>query len=151
MRQLSEQLLASQKVKVTTELRKIRQRCDDFYDYLEPDMMTQYAGDVRSVQKRLSDLIDQIQWIHREESLYKQPLTEYPEVEDIGSSLELFYRLFYVIGRWQKAEKKYVCSECALSKRASTCATKTGRDYVVRTVQCHWWHLARWRCQTPVD
>jgi len=108
MRQLSEQLLATQKVKVTTELQKIRQRCDDFYDYLEPDMMAQYAGDVRTVQKRLSDVVDQIQWIHREESLYKQPLTEYPDVEDIGGSLELFYRLFYVVGRWQKAEKKYV-------------------------------------------
>jgi len=33
--------------------------------------------------------------------------TEYPDVEDIGGSLDLFYRLFYVIGRWQKAEKKY--------------------------------------------
>jgi len=32
MRLLSEQLLASQQVKVATELRKIRQRCDDFYD-----------------------------------------------------------------------------------------------------------------------
>ena len=98
--------MATQKVKVTTELRKIRQRCDDFYDYLEPDMMMQYAGDVRTVQKRLSDVVDQIQWIHREESLYKRPLTEYPDVEDIGSSLDLFYRLFYVVGRWQKAEKK---------------------------------------------
>ena len=106
MRQLSEQLLATQKVKVATELRKIRQRCDDFYDYLEPDMMTQYAGDVRAVQKRLQDVVDQIQWIHREQSLYKLPLTEYPDVEDIGGSLDLFYRLFYVIGRWQKAEKK---------------------------------------------
>lgn len=106
MRQLSEQLLASQQVKVTTELRKIRERCDDFYDYLEPDMMTQYAGDVRAVQKRLLDVVEQIQWIHREQSLYKLPLTQYPDVEDIGGSLELFYRLFYVIGRWQKAEKK---------------------------------------------
>jgi len=106
MRQLSEQLLATQKVKVSTELRKIRQRCDDFYDYLEPDMMAQYAGDVRSVQKRLSEVVTQIQWIHREETLYKRPMTEYPDVEDIGSSLDIFYRLFHVVSRWQKAEKK---------------------------------------------
>ena len=63
--------------------------------------------DVRIVQKKLSEVIEQIQWIHREQSLYKQPLTEYPDVEDIGGSLDLFYRLFYVIGRWQKAEKRY--------------------------------------------
>jgi len=107
MRQLSEQLLASQQVKVATELRKLRQRCDDFYDYLEPHMMSQYAGDVRIVQKKLSEVVEQIQWIHREQSLYKLPLTEYGDVEDIGGSLDLFYRLFYVIGRWQKAEKKY--------------------------------------------
>ena len=106
MRQLSEQLLASQQVKLATELQKIRQRCDDFYDYLEPDMMMQYAGDVRTVQKRLSDVVEQIQWIHREQALYKLRLTEYPDVDDIGISLDLFYRLFFVIGRWQKAEKK---------------------------------------------
>ena len=58
-------------------------------------------------QRDGGDAGEQIQWIHREQSLYKQPLTEYPDVEDIGGSLDLFYRLFYVIGRWQKAEKKY--------------------------------------------
>ena len=35
--------------------------------------------DVRIVQKKLSEVIEQIQWIHREQSLYKQPLTEYPD------------------------------------------------------------------------
>jgi len=73
-------------------------------------MMTQYAGDVRTVQKRLSDVVEQIQWIHREETLYKRQPTEYPDVEDIGQSLDLFYRLFYVVGRWQKAERRWASS-----------------------------------------
>ena len=68
--------------------------------------MAQYVQDVRAVQKRLSDVTDQIQWIHREEQLYKQPLTEFPEVEEISALLDLFHRLFLVVSKWQKAEKK---------------------------------------------
>lgn len=106
LRQLSEQMLLTQRAKVANELQKLRQRCDEFYEYVEPNVMIQYVQDVRAVQKRLSDVIEQIQWIHREEQLYKQPLTEFADVEDIGAMLDLFHRLFLVVSKWQKAEKK---------------------------------------------
>jgi dynein heavy chain len=106
LRQLSEQMLLTQRAKVTAELQKLHQRCDEFFEYVEPNAMVQYVQDVRTVQKRLTDVTEQIQWIHREEQLYKQPLTEFPEVEEISTMLDLFHRLFLVVSRWQKAEKK---------------------------------------------
>jgi len=106
LRQLSEQLLLSQRTKAITELQKLHQRCEEFFEYVEPNAMAQYVQDVRAVQKRLSDVLEQIQWIHREEQLYKQPLTEFLETEEVSSMLDLFFRLFSVVSRWQKAEKK---------------------------------------------
>lgn len=49
------------------ELEKLRQRVDEFNDYGELDMMTQYVQDVRAVQKRLADAQDTISWINKEE------------------------------------------------------------------------------------
>jgi dynein heavy chain len=108
LQQLSEQVLLSQRSKVSAELLKIRQRCEEFYEYVEPNVMHQYVQDVRAVQKRLADVSEQIQWIHREEQLYKQPLSEFSDVEEVGGTLELFYRLFLVVSKWQKAEKRLV-------------------------------------------
>lgn len=49
------------------ELEKLRQRVDEFNDYGELDMMTQYVQDVRAVQKRLAEAQDTISWINKEE------------------------------------------------------------------------------------
>lgn len=43
---------------------------DEFNDYGELDMMTQYVQDVRAVQKRLSDVQEQISFINKVSPLY---------------------------------------------------------------------------------
>lgn len=47
------------------ELEKLRQRVDEFNDYGELDMMQQYVQDVVKVQRRISDLQEQIEWINK--------------------------------------------------------------------------------------
>ena len=42
----------------------------------------------------------------QEEALYKYPITTYPDVDDITSALDPFLRLFNVVLKWQKAEKR---------------------------------------------
>ena len=48
-----------------TELEKLRGRVDEFNDYGEMDMMQQYVQDVRAVQKRVAEVMDQIDWINK--------------------------------------------------------------------------------------
>lgn len=49
------------------ELEKLRQRVDEFNDYGELDMMTQYVQDVRAVQKRITEAQESISWVNKEE------------------------------------------------------------------------------------
>lgn len=44
----------------------------------------------------------------QEEVLYKYPLTHYPDIDEITTLLDPFVRLFTVIVKWQKAERKLV-------------------------------------------
>lgn len=44
----------------------------------------------------------------QEEALYKYPISTYPDVNDITVAVDPFQRLFNVVLRWQKAEKKLV-------------------------------------------
>uniref|UniRef100_A0A2C9M9T7 Uncharacterized protein n=1 Tax=Biomphalaria glabrata TaxID=6526 RepID=A0A2C9M9T7_BIOGL len=105
-RQKGEKELIQKREKVMMELEKLRQRVDEFNDYGELDTMAQYVKDVTNVQQRIKELTTQISWINKEEQLYKYPVSVYPDVEDISSSLEPFLRLFNVVLKWQKAEKR---------------------------------------------
>ena len=51
--------------KVMAEIEKLRTRVDEFNDYGEMDMMQQYVQDIRAVQKRVSDVTEQISWINK--------------------------------------------------------------------------------------
>merc|ERR1711894_543702 len=70
--------------------------------------MQQYVQDVRVVQKRITDVQESITWINKEEQLYKYPLTTYPDVDEISTAVDPFLRLFNIVTKWQKAEKKWM-------------------------------------------
>ena len=59
----NESALFSAKEKVIVELDKIQKRIDEFSDYGELEMMKQYVDDVKSVQKRITEVEKQISWI----------------------------------------------------------------------------------------
>ncbi|GFO33725.1 dynein heavy chain 12, axonemal-like, partial [Plakobranchus ocellatus] len=105
-RQRGEKELLQKREKVMLELEKLRQRVDEFNDYSELDMMNQYVQDVRTVQRRIAELNEQVAWINKEEALYKYPISTYPDITDISNALDPFLRLFTVVSKWQKAEKK---------------------------------------------
>ena len=107
-KQAGEKQLIERKEKLMLELQKLKTRIDEFNDYGELDMMQQYVQDVRAVQKRLIDAQEQIQWVNKEEVLYKYPVSNYPEVDEVSSAIDPFMRLFQVVFKWQRAEKKWV-------------------------------------------
>ena len=105
-KQAGEKALVEKKEKIMLELQKLKSRVDEFNDYGELDMMQQYVQDVRAVQRRLADAQEQISWINKEELLYKYPVSNYPEVDEVSTSVDPFMRLFLVVSKWQRAEKK---------------------------------------------
>ena len=98
--------MLERKEKVMLELAKLKQRVDEFNDYGELDMMAQYVQDVRAVQKRLTDAQENIVFVNKEEMLFKYPQSKYPEVDEVSNAVDPFLRLFQVVFKWQRAEKK---------------------------------------------
>ncbi|KAL8620603.1 hypothetical protein ACOMHN_017884 [Nucella lapillus] len=107
-KQKSEKQLNEKREKVMLELEKLRQRVDEFNDYGELDTMQQYVQDVVKVQRRIAEVQEQIVWINKEEALFKYPVSTYPDVNDISGQLDPFMRLFNVVLKWQRAEKKWM-------------------------------------------
>ena len=105
-KQQKERYLLERKEKVMLELAKLKQRVDEFNDYGELDMMAQYVQDVRAVQKRLTDAQENIVFVNKEEMLFKYPQSKYPEVDEVSNAVDPFLRLFQVVFKWQRAEKK---------------------------------------------
>ncbi|XP_071484907.1 dynein axonemal heavy chain 12-like [Diadema antillarum] len=100
--------LLEKREKVMLELEKIRKRVAEFTEYGELDMMVQYVNDVRAVQKRLADAQESINFINKEEKLFKWDGTDYPEIEQITAAIEPYQRLFSLVVKWQRAEKKWM-------------------------------------------
>ena len=61
-----------------------------------------------SLQKRLTEVQEQIVQINKEEELFKWTPTTYPQLDQVQSSLEPFMHLFSMVLKWQKAEKKFM-------------------------------------------
>ncbi|RUS86015.1 hypothetical protein EGW08_006227, partial [Elysia chlorotica] len=91
--------------KLVNDLARLHTRVEEFCDYGELHMIQHYVHDTRAVQKKLAELANQIEWIHKEESMYKFPTTEYPEWDAISTALEPFAKFFNTVLKWQRCEK----------------------------------------------
>ncbi|XP_075690041.1 dynein axonemal heavy chain 12 [Rhinoderma darwinii] len=94
--------------KLMLELEKLSRRMAEFADCSELDMMQQYVTDVRTVQKRIADAEEAMAYINKEEALYKWDLTTYPELDSLKVNIEPYQKLFALIYKWQKTEKKWI-------------------------------------------
>lgn len=112
LKQYGEKTMIEKREKAMLELSKLKRRVDEFSYYGELESMVQYVKDVRSVQQRVNEVQESINWINKEEELYKYPQTQFPELEEINTGLDPFARLFQAVVKWQKAERKYVRLEC---------------------------------------
>lgn len=63
-------------------------------------------NDVRTVQKRLQEAEESISFINKEETLCKWDQTIYPEVESLKVSIEPYQKLFALVLKWQRTEKR---------------------------------------------
>ncbi|XP_041955531.1 dynein heavy chain 12, axonemal isoform X1 [Alosa sapidissima] len=103
-----EQELLQRRERLTMELEKLRRRMKEFEECSELDMMQQYVSDVRTVHKRLQDAEEAVDFINKEETLYKWDQTTYPAIEVIKESIEPYQKLFGLVLRWQRTERKWM-------------------------------------------
>uniref|UniRef100_A0A8C5CUF5 Dynein, axonemal, heavy chain 12 n=1 Tax=Gadus morhua TaxID=8049 RepID=A0A8C5CUF5_GADMO len=66
-----------------------------------------YLSDVRMIQKILNSAEEAIEFINKEEALYKWEVTSYPELEAIKENVEPYQALFGLVQKWQRSEKRY--------------------------------------------
>ena len=57
------------------------------------------------LQKRLSEITEQVVQINKEEEVFEWTPTTYPQLQ---ASLEPYQRLFTSIYKWQRTEKKFM-------------------------------------------
>ncbi|XP_077070519.1 dynein axonemal heavy chain 12 [Siphateles boraxobius] len=107
-KQKSQQELMGRREKLLLELEKVGHRIEEFAECSELDMIQQYASDVRTVQKRIQDIEESIDFINKEEALYKWDQTLYPEVEVIKETIEPYQKLFNLVLKWQRTRKKWM-------------------------------------------
>lgn len=69
-------------------------------------LFVQYVTDIRTVQKLLREAEEAIEFINKEEALYKMEQTHYPEVDVIKESIEPYQKLFGLVLRWQRTEQR---------------------------------------------
>ncbi len=112
IRAVNEQRIHAKREHLEAELKRLRNRVDEFNDYGEVDgeMMAQYVNDVRNLYKRLNEAERQREWINKEESLYQLPYTPFSEIEEIRTLADPFQRLFTNVVKYFKSERRYLCS-----------------------------------------
>uniref|UniRef100_A0A8C5R657 Dynein axonemal heavy chain 12 n=1 Tax=Leptobrachium leishanense TaxID=445787 RepID=A0A8C5R657_9ANUR len=103
-----ESLLLGKREKLMLELEKLSRRMEEFGECSELDMVHQYVTDVRTVQKRIADAEEAVTFIHKEEALYKWDLTSYPELESLKANIEPYQKIFNLIYKWQRTEKRWM-------------------------------------------
>ena len=108
MRTINEQRIVAKREQLEADLKRLRNRVDEFNDYGEVDaeMMAQYANDVRVVFKRVTETEALREWINKEESLYQVPISPFSDIEEIKSLAEPFLRLFQIVVKYYKSERR---------------------------------------------
>lgn len=108
MRTVNEQRINIKREQLESDLKRLRNRVDEFNDYGEVDaeMMAQYANDVRVVFKRVSEAESLREWINKEEKLYQVPISPFSDIEEIKALAEPFHRLFTNVVKYNKSERR---------------------------------------------
>ncbi|KAM3869140.1 dynein axonemal heavy chain 12-like [Diretmus argenteus] len=102
------QEMLERRERLMMELEKLGRRIGEFTECSALDMMQQYIKDVRAVQKRLQNVEDTIVFINKEEALYQWEQTFYPEVAVFKETIEPYQKLFGLVLKWQRTEKRWM-------------------------------------------
>ncbi|XP_009991828.1 PREDICTED: dynein heavy chain 12, axonemal [Chaetura pelagica] len=109
-----EQALIHKCEKLMVELDKLARSVAEFEDYSELDCIQEYVADLRGLQKRIQEADETVAQINKEEALLRWKPSDYPLLSNLKTEIEPYQKLFLLILRWQRTEKRWmdeVCSE----------------------------------------
>ncbi|XP_023571557.1 dynein heavy chain 12, axonemal isoform X6 [Octodon degus] len=100
--------LVAKREKLILEVEKESRHMDEFTEFAELERMQQYVTDVRQLQKRIQESEEAVQFINKEEELFKWELTKYPELDNLKNNIEPYHKFFNLVLKWQRAEKRWM-------------------------------------------
>uniref|UniRef100_A0A663M9S7 Dynein axonemal heavy chain 12 n=1 Tax=Athene cunicularia TaxID=194338 RepID=A0A663M9S7_ATHCN len=103
-----EQELIDKHEKLMVELDKLTRSVTEFEKYSELDCMQQYVADLRALQKCIQEADEIVAVINKEEALLKWQLSDFPLLNDLKAEIEPYRKLFHLILKWQRTEKRWM-------------------------------------------
>ncbi|ELV12158.1 Dynein heavy chain 12, axonemal [Tupaia chinensis] len=100
--------LLAKREKLILEIEKESRRMEEFTEFAELERMQQYVTDVRQLQKRIQESEEAVQFINKEEELFKWELTKYPELDKLKVNIEPYQKFFNFVLKWQRTEKRWM-------------------------------------------
>ncbi|NXM04479.1 DYH7 protein, partial [Tyrannus savana] len=90
------------------ELDKLADSVAELEEYSELDCMQQYVADVRTLQKTIQDTEETVALINNEEILLGWKPSDFPILNNIKAEIEPYQKLFNLILKWQRTEKRWM-------------------------------------------
>ncbi|NXF75625.1 DYH7 protein, partial [Sclerurus mexicanus] len=103
-----EQELLQKRDNLQEELDKLADSVTELEEYSELDCMQQYVADLRTLQKTIQDTDETVALINKEEVLLGWKASEFPVLNYIKAEIEPYQRLFNLILKWQRTEKRWM-------------------------------------------
>ncbi|XP_058438173.1 dynein axonemal heavy chain 12 isoform X10 [Marmota monax] len=100
--------LIAKRERLILEVEKESRRMEEFTEFAELERMQQYVTDVRQLQKRIQESEEAVQFINKEEELFKWELTKYPELDKLKVNIEPYQKFFNLVLKWQRTEKRWM-------------------------------------------
>ncbi|NXM23807.1 DYH7 protein, partial [Oxyruncus cristatus] len=90
------------------ELDKLADSVAELEEYSELDCMQQYVADVRTLQKTIQDTDETVALINNEEILLGWKPSVFPILNNVKAEIEPYQKLFNLILKWQRTEKRWM-------------------------------------------
>ncbi|NXK36347.1 DYH7 protein, partial [Piprites chloris] len=90
------------------ELDKLADSVAELEEYSELECMQQYVADVRTLQKTIQDTDETIALINNEEILLGWKPSGFPVLNNVKAEIEPYQKLFNLILKWQRTEKRWM-------------------------------------------
>lgn len=107
-RHRGEKELAEKQEKVQIEIEKCHRRVEELSEHSDLNSIPHYCKDVGQIERKLLEIEEQIKQINKEEELFKWTVSTYPQIEEIGTGLEPYQKLFNTILRYSKEYSPYM-------------------------------------------
>uniref|UniRef100_A0A8C6ZHR7 Dynein heavy chain linker domain-containing protein n=1 Tax=Nothoprocta perdicaria TaxID=30464 RepID=A0A8C6ZHR7_NOTPE len=100
--------LTQKNERLVVEIGRLVRCMSELEEYSQLDCMQQYVTDLRGLQKRIQEADETVTFINKEEILFKWKLSDFPLLDSVKVEIEPYQKLFGLILKWQRTEKRWM-------------------------------------------